>query len=197
MNEQQFAEDQESVFAAMRRQIAVTPMPAQQNRTLRERVSARTRLALSGGIGALIAAAVVAVATGVFTGATPAFAITTTSGGLRITLNDFGALPALNAKLAAENLPIRVVPALQGCTATARKVGANGSLTAPQTLHAGRASTPIGSIGIEHLRRPPAGYIYIVGISSDRKSVMAFPQEIEGPVPACVGETSQLRHRQP
>lgn len=193
MNEQHFADDQESVFAAMRRQIAVTPMPAQQSRTLRKRVSGRTRLALSGGIGAVIAAAVVTAATGVFTGATPAFAITTTSSRLQITLNDFGALPALNARLAADSLPIRVVPALAGCTATAQEVGVNGSITAPQTLHAGRASTSIGSIGIAHLRRPPAGYIYIVGISSDRQSVMAFPREIKRPVPACVGEASRPR----
>jgi hypothetical protein len=196
MNEQHFADDQESVFAAMRRQIAVTPMPAQQNPVLRKRVSGRARLALSGGIGAVIAAAVVAAVTGVFTGAAPAFAITTTSSRLFITLNDFGALPALNARLAAENLPIRVVPAIAGCTATARAVGPNGSVSA-QTLHAGWASTPIGSIGIERLRRPPAGYIYIVGISSDRQSVMAFPREIKGPVPACVGEASRLRQRQP
>jgi hypothetical protein len=196
MNEQHFADDQESVFAAMRRQIAATPMPAQQNATLPKRVSGRTRLALSGGIGALIAAAVVAAATGVFTGAAPAFAITTTPSRLQITLNDFGALPALNARLAAENLPIRVVPAMAGCTATAREVGAHGSVTAPQTLHAGLASTPIGSIEIARLQRPPAGYIYIVGISSDRQSVMAFPREIKGPAPACVGETSRLRQRQ-
>ena len=196
MNEQHFADDQESVFAVMRRQIAVTPMPAQQNSMLRKRVSGRARLALSGGIGAVIAAAVVAAVTGVFTSAAPAFAITSTSSRLFIILNHFGALPALNARLAADNLPIRVVPAIAGCTATAREVGPNGSVSA-HTLHAGWASVPIGSIGISRLQRPPAGYIYIVGISSDRQSVMAFPREIKGPVPACVGEASRLRQRQP
>jgi hypothetical protein len=193
MNEQQSVDDQPSVFAAMRRQIGVTPLPAPRPIRLRDRLAGRSGLVL-GGTGALIAAAAASAAVGVFAGAGPAFAIATTSSGLQITFNDSDALEALNTRLAADNLPLRVVPAVAGCTATVREVEANGSLSAAQTLRAGRTSDhPALSIGIVHLRRPPAGYTYIVGISSDRRSLMLFPIEVRNPVPACVGEHPSKR----
>ncbi|MGH3265412.1 MAG: hypothetical protein ACRDNS_25850, partial [Trebonia sp.] len=61
------------------------------------------------------------------TTAPPAFAVTVSGNNITITLHQFGALNSLNARLAAENLPIRAVPVVSGCTATARMVGANGT----------------------------------------------------------------------
>jgi hypothetical protein len=163
MNQQHFTEEQESVFAAMRRQIALTAMPDPQPATLRERMASHPRLAV-GGAGAVVAAAAATLATGAFTSAPPAFAVTTTRDSVTITLNDVGALNSLNARLAAENIPIRAVPVVAGCTATAQE--ANGPAGASQTLEAGSPSGPIGSMTIVLLQRPAPGYTIVVGLSS-------------------------------
>jgi hypothetical protein len=142
----------------------------------------------------LVAVVAATLATGVLTSAPPAFAVTTTADTVTITLNDVGALDALNAKLAAENIPIRAVPVIPNCTATAQEVGANGEAGAPQTIEAGWASAPIGSMTIDLGQRPPPGDTLIVGISSDGLRALAFPREIEGPIPSCIGESTPIRN---
>jgi hypothetical protein len=178
---------QESVFVAMRQQIASTPMPVAQPATRRPRVTSRIRVAL-GGAGAVGASVAVALVAGVFATTPPAFAVTTTPRGISIELHDFGALDALNARLTAKGIALQVVPAVPGCTATAQVVDPGGAPGAPETLAAHHARQPVGSIGIGNLREPPSGDTFIVGISSDSRWLMLFPREIHGALPSCVGE---------
>lgn len=183
MNEQHASGEQESVFAAMRRQIALTPLPRPQPATLRQRLASHPRLT-AGGASALVAAAaaaVVLVATGALTTAPPAFAITVSGNSVTITLHQFGALKSLNARLAAENLPIRAVPVVPGCTATAQLVGANGPVTG--TIKAGYVSGP-GTLHIGPMHQLPPGDTFVIGWNGHS---LLFPHEIEGPVPSCIG----------
>ena len=137
MNEQHVTDEHESVFDAMRRQIARTPLPGPQPATLRQCLASHPRLTASIAVGlvAIAAAAAAIFAAGALTSASPAFAVTMTGNGVTISLHEFGALDALNAKLAAENIPVRAVPVVAGCTATAHVVGANGPVT--RTIKAG------------------------------------------------------------
>jgi hypothetical protein len=200
MDERHFTDEQESVLAAMGRQIAQTPMPDAQATSLHERTASHRRL-IGGGAGALamvVAAVAAAFATGAFTSAPPAFAVTTTPDSVTITLHELGALKSLNAKLAAEHIPIRGVPVVAGCTATAQEVGAKGPVGAPQTLEAGSASGPVGTMTIVMRRRPAPGETLVVGISRSGRWVM-FPHKIEGSVPRCAGKSAtslkkRLRH---
>ena len=189
MNER-FPPNEQSVFVDMRRQIALTPLPDLGARSLRERLTARPRLVASG-FGALIAVFAAILATGVFTNPPPAFAVTTTADTVTITLNDVGALDSLNAELADENIPIRAVPMTPGCTATAQEVGANGQAGAPQTIEAGTASAPIGSMTIELGQQVAPDDTLIVGISSDGYRTL-FPRTISGPIPSCIGESTPI-----
>jgi hypothetical protein len=198
MHDHPFTDEPESVFAAMRRQIALTPIPDPQPATLRERLASHPRLA-AGGAGALVAAATIAAATlasGALTDAPPAFALTTTQESVTITLNDLGARGSLNAKLAADNIPIRAVPVVAGCTATVQAVGADGTTGPPQTLQAGSASGP-ATITIVLNQRPAPGDTLVVGVSSTGHWVLG-PHKITGRVPSCVGEsnTSLPKRRQ-
>jgi hypothetical protein len=185
MNEQHLTDEQESVFAAMRRQIAQTPIPDPQPATLRQRLGSHPRLTV-GGAGALVAvgtAAAAVFATGALTTAPPAFAVTLTGNRVTISLHEFGALHSLNARLAAENIPIRAVPVVKGCTATAQIVGAHGPIT--RTLKAGSTSGAAGiTIVLKH--RPPPGDTLVIAESRHGHSLL-FPQKIEGPVPRCIG----------
>jgi hypothetical protein len=191
MNEHQVTNEPESVFAAMRRQIALTPMPGPRPATLRQRLTSHPRLTASvaGGLVAIAAAGAV-FATGAFTSAPPAFAVTVTGNSVTITLHEFGALSSLNARLAAENIPVRAVPVVAGCTATARLVGANGPVT--RTIKAGYVSGP-GTLHIELTHRPPHGDTLVVGASSNGRSLL-LPHEIEGPLPTCMGVGPVLAH---
>lgn len=188
MNAQHLTDEPESVFAAMGRQIAQTPIPDPPRATLRQRLASHPRLT-AGSAGALIAATaavVVILTTGTLTTAPPAFAITVSGNSVTITLHQFGALNSLNARLAAENLPVRAVPVVPGCTATARMVAANGTVTG--TIRAGYVSGP-GTLHISLTHRPRPGDTIVVGAAGDHSLLLG--QEIEGPVPRCIGV---LRH---
>jgi hypothetical protein len=184
MNEQQVTDVQESLFAAMRRQIALTPMHGSQPAKLRQRLASHPRFTagVAGGLVAVAAAAAAVFATGAFTSAPPAFAVSMTGDNVTITLHEFGALKSLNARLAAENIPIRAVPVVAGCTATAQFVGANGPVT--RTIKAGYVSGP-GTLHIRLTHRPAPGETLVVGWNGH--SLLLFPQKIEGPVPSCMG----------
>lgn len=188
MNEQHSPNEQ-SVFVGMRRQIAATPLP-ERSPSVRER--ARSPRLLVGSVGALAAVFAVSLATGVFSGAPPAFAVTITADTVTITLNDIGALDSLNAKLAAENIPIRAVPIVAGCTATAQQVGAGGQAEPPQTIDAGRSSG-VGSITIQINQQPAPGDTLVVGMSSDGLRDL-FPHKIRGPIPSCIDASTSTSH---
>ena len=177
--------DEQSVFVGMRRQIAMTPLP-ERSPSLHERV--RSPRLIAGGFGALAAVFAASLVTGVFSSAPPAFAVTTTADTVTITLNDAGALNALNAKLAAENIPIRDVPIVPGCTATAQQVGANGEPGPAQTIEAG-TSSGVGTMTIEMNQQPAPGDTIIVALSSDGTRTL-FPHQISGPVPSCIGDAT-------
>ena len=190
MSEPHIPGEQESVFAAMGRQIAVTPLPDKRPATLRQRLACHPRLTL-GAAGALVAAGAVAAvifATGALTSAPPAFAVTVSGDSVTITLRQFSALSSLNARLTAENIPVRAVPVVAGCTATTRRVGENGPVT--RTIHAGYVSGP-GTLHISLTHRPPPGDTLVVGALGDHS--LLFPQEIQGPVPRCIGVGPTLR----
>lgn len=188
MSEPRIPGEQESVFAAMGRQIAVTPLPDRRPATLRQRLARHPRVTV-GAAGALaVAVAAVIFATGALTSAPPAFAVTVSGDSVTITLRQFSALSSLNARLAAEDIPVRAVRVVAGCTATARLVGANGPVS--RTLHAGHVSGP-GTLHISLTHRPPPGDTLVVGASGDHS--LLFPQEIQGPVPRCIGVGPTLR----
>jgi hypothetical protein len=172
------------VFAAMRRLIATTPLPAPRRLTVRERLSQHPRLTVSGASAVLAVgvAAIVLVATGSLTNAPPAFAITVTRHSVVIKLRDFEALSDLNARLAAENIPVRAVPVVPGCTATASLVAAQGTIR--RTIRAGSASGP-GSIHVDLTHRPPPGEMLIVAEARHGHALL-LPQLIKGPAPSCI-----------
>jgi hypothetical protein len=173
----------------MRRQIALTPLPRTRV-TLRQRLSRHPRLT-AGGAGVLVAAAVAAaavLATGALTTAPPAFAVTVSGNSVTITLHQFGALKSLNARLAADDLPVRAVPVVPGCTATAQLVSAHGPVT--RTIKAGYVSGP-GTLHIDLTHRPPPGDTLVIGWNGHS---LLFPQRIRGPVPRCLGVGPTLPH---
>jgi hypothetical protein len=174
----------ESVFAAMRRQIAITPLPAPRRLTVRERLSQHPRVAISGASAVLAVgvAAIMLVATGSLTNAPPAFAITVTRHSVVIKLRDFDALGDLNATLAAEQIPVRAVPVVPGCTATANLVAAQGTIR--RTIRAGSASGP-GAIHVDVTHHPPPGDLLIVA-EARRGHALLLPQLIHGPAPSCI-----------
>lgn len=179
------APNEQSVLVRMRRQIAATPLP-ERSPSLRQRV--RSPRLIAGSVGALGAVFAATLATGVFSGAPPAFAVTTTADTVTITLNDAGAVNALNAKLTAENIPIRDVPIVPGCTATAQPVGANGEAEPPQTIEAGTASG-VGTMTIKINEQPIPGDTIIVALSSNGTRTL-FPHEVSGPIPSCIGDAT-------
>jgi hypothetical protein len=187
MNEHRSPNEQ-SVFIGMRRQIAMTPLP-ERSRSLRQRT--RSPRLIAGSFGVLAAVFAASLVTGVFSSAPPAFAVTTTADTVTITLNDAGALDALNAKLAAENIPIRDVSIVPGCTATAQTVGADGEAGPPQTIEASSSRGPSGSMTIEINQQPAPGDTLIVALSSDGRGHL-FPHEISGPVPRCIGDATPV-----
>jgi hypothetical protein len=191
MNRQRSTPEPETVFVAMRRQISLTAMPTRQPSHLSKRLADHSRLAAGGMVG-LVAAAAAAVtfATGAFTSAAPAYAITTSGQTVTITLQDVGALASLNAKLTSEGIPLQAVPVVAGCTATAQEVDAAGTAVGtPETLQAGSASAPVATLTINLTQPPPAGDTLVVGVSNDGQWV-GFPRTVEGTVPNCLGEST-------
>ena len=189
MNQELFSEERDSIFAAMRRQIASTPLPEQETSNFITRARSRPH-ALVTGVLALAAALGVILATGALTSPPPAFAVTTSGSTVVIRLSEIRALGALNARLASEHIPIRVVIVQAGCKATVTVPGPHGTGSAPQTLKAGSASGPIGSLSIRLKQRPASDETLVVGISSNGRWAM-FPRAITGPIPSCVGVTTK------
>ncbi len=192
MSEQHVTDEPESVFVVMQEQIARTPLPGAKSGTLRQRLANHRRLTVggAGALAAVAAAAAAILATGALTTAPPAFAVTVSANSVTITLHQFGALKSLNARLAAENVPVRAVPVTAGCTATAQLVGAHGPVR--RTIKTGYISGP-ATLHISLTHPPPPGNTLVVGASSNGHSLL-LPHQIEGPVPRCIGVGPTLRN---
>lgn len=191
--------DERSLFTAMREQIQATPMPAGARRGLAtRRLAARPRVALGGIAATACGAVALAAGLGAFAGTAPAFAVTDNpDGSVTITLNDLNAIGALDAKLAAESVAVRAVPVEPGCTARASVVK-NGVAGAPQILDAHPlvllgATPPTGSGGglISLTVDPPTAPGRTLLVAASGSGRMVYSEEIQGPVPACVGEAGE------
>lgn len=189
-----------SVFEAMRSQIEHTAMPAAQ----RDRSPLRLRplgshwRALSAAATATLAALLVAVLL-VFdaTDSPPAFAVTRGDHGLvTISLSQIRARGALNARLQAMEVRVRVVPITRRCVAPVRAVVTDGRAIPAATLRVRTLSLSAQSHG-----RPQAGKLMAVTVAPpirrDRTLVLAVTpngkgsaaQLVQGVVPACARAT--------
>ncbi len=115
---------------------SVDPEPrgrTSRSATRRRRPGGRPRILAGAGLGIGTVAAAVVLA---FAGASspPAFAVTTAADGtVTITLNSLDAVDALNAKLAAAGVHVRVAEVEPGCNAPVQLAGSNAP---PATLTA-------------------------------------------------------------
>jgi hypothetical protein len=126
--------DDYSVLATMREQIAATPMlPAPRRLASSFLRRPRVLAAASAGVAALF---VTLALTFVGVSSPPAFAVTTDADGTTtITLNALSAVGALNGKLAAAGVHVRVAPVVLGCTDPVQIAGSDAP---PATLQASR-----------------------------------------------------------
>jgi hypothetical protein len=186
--------DDHPVLAMMREQIAATPMSPARTRHSSSLLGGRSRV-LAGacaGIAALSAALVL-----IFAGATtpPAFAVTTTSDGTTtITLNALSAISALNAKLTATNVNVRVAPVVSGCDAPVQIAGSN----APPTTLLAQPQAGADNIQLSSTADPGPGGHALTNVPSGQTLVLAASQsglQVVGQIdqstaPACVGLSS-------
>ena len=178
--------DEHSVLAQMREQIAATPMPAVH----RWRPTGRPRMlaGVSAGVATATAAVVLALA-----GASspPAFAVTTAANGtVTITLNSLSAVDALNAKLAAASVHVRVAEVKPGCNAPVQLAG---STAPPATLQATPgagastiqlSSTAAPGANAQRLTNVPAGQTLVLAAS--QSGLQTVGQITQTTAPACV-----------
>lgn len=186
--------DESPLLAAMRQQIAATPMPVGGRRLLPQiLIAVRGRPRMLAGASAGLAAAAAAVALA-FVGATspPAFAVTTNPGGtVTITLNQLTAVSGLNAKLAAMGVNVRAAPVVSGCNAPVQLVGSDAP---PATLQArplvgfdtqGDAPATAGALASVTVTTDiPAGQTLVLAAS--RSGLDVVGQTVQGPSPSCV-----------
>jgi hypothetical protein len=173
-------------FEPVRRRMHDEPRHSPSTRASRRAPLAGRRGLAVGGVTVLAvvaAALLVVLVTGALTSASSAFAITRTGESVKISLYRFEALGALNARLAAQGIPIRAVAIIPGCTATTREVG-TGFVYPPRTLQAGTSSGG-ASITVVLKQRPAPGDTIIIGVERSGRAQL-FPHKIKGPVPSCV-----------
>jgi hypothetical protein len=186
--------DDYSVLATMREQIAATPMLPAPSRLALTSLGGRTRVLAGAGAGIAAASATLAL---ILAGATspPAYAVTTSPDGTTtITLNALSAVSALNAKLAATGVHVRVAPVLSGCDAPVQIAGSDAP---PATLLAQSqgganeiqlSSTAAPGPGAPGLTDVPAGQTLVLGASQSGLQVVG--QIDQSTAPACVGLSS-------
>jgi hypothetical protein len=186
--------DDHSVLARMRKQIAATPMLPAPRRLPSSFPGGRPRvLAGAGAAITAISATLALILAGV--SSPPAFAVTTgPDGTTTITLNALSAVGALNAKLAATHVHVRVAPVLPGCN---DPVQIAGSHAPPATLHAqphaggdSMQLSPTADPGpsTHYLTSVPAGQTLVLAASKSGLQVVA--QINQSTAPACVGPAS-------
>jgi hypothetical protein len=186
--------DDHSVLATMREQIAATPMLPAPRRLQPRFLGTRPRVLAGASAGIAALSATLAL---IFAGASspPAFAVTTNPDGTTtVTLNALSAAGALNAKLAAADVHVRVAPVVPGCndpvqiadsdsppaTLQAEPQGGANSLQLSSTIASG-SSTPDQT-------NVPAGQTLVLAASKSGLQVVG--QINQSTAPACVGLAS-------
>lgn len=191
-------DDELEVIAQLRAQIRMTPL-AQTRRSLRSR---RVGVPVIAGAGATAVLALAALLIVLLTNATApsaAYALTLHDNGtVTITLRDEQARPALNARLAAAGIAVRVVPVVHGCDAPVRIIGRNHEPSrAAHTLQAarligdsgtGRHPASLGATVSETILIPiNPGRTFV--LAESRGGLLNAGHTVLDPVPACVGDT--------
>jgi hypothetical protein len=186
--------DDHSVLARMREQIAATPMLPAPRRLPSSFLGGRRRVLVGAGAGIAALCATLAV---IFAGVSspPAFAVTThPDGTTTITLNALSAVGALNAKLAATGVHVRVAPVVPGCQDPVQIAGSDAP---PATLQAQPQAggdsmqlSPTADPGLSahDLTNVPAGQTLVLAASKSGLQVVG--QINQGTAPACVGLAS-------
>jgi hypothetical protein len=182
--------DENSVLAQMREQIAATPMPTAHRRRPTGLLAGRPRMlaGASAGIATATAAVVLALA-----GASspPAFAVTTAANGtVTITLNALSAVDALNAKLAAAGVHVRVAEVKLGCNAPVQLAGSSAPPTTLQATPGAGASniqlaaTAAPGASAQGLTNVPAGQTLV--LAAFQSGLQTVGQITQTTAPACV-----------
>jgi len=178
---------EETVRAALAQEIdkatiARRPAPARRN---------RPRLLASATIAVATSATAVTLLLGVAASPPPAFAVTTDpNGATTITLNALSAIGALNAKLAATGVHVRVAPVVAGCNDPVQSVGSD---VPPATLQA-QPEAGADSMQLSPTAAPgssphdvtnvPAGQTLVLAASKSGLQVVG--QINQSTAPACV-----------
>jgi hypothetical protein len=155
----------------------------------------RPRLLAGATIAVAASATVVTLLLGAAASPPPAFAVTTDpNGATTITLNALSAVSALNAKLAATGLHVRVAPVVAGCNDPVQSVG---SAAAPATLQA-QPQVGANSMQLSPTAAPgstahdvtnvPTGHTLVLAASKSGLQVVG--QIDQSTAPACVGLAS-------
>lgn len=194
MNSPDPEHDRRSIIDAMREQIQATPMPAAHKSWLSRRVLARpplTRPGFLAGAGVALTGLIVGVllALGAASGPPPAFAATVHSDRtVTITLREVTAVTALNAKLAALQTRIRVVPEERGCVAPVHTVSNGQVIPGPaKTLQASdQGQGAVVTMTIEVNTIP--GRTLVVAVA--KSGLGGIVVVVVGPAPRCVGYPS-------
>ena len=186
--------DDHSVLARMREQIAATPMRPATRRPRSSFLGARPRVLAGAGAGIAALCATLAL---IFAGVSspPAFAVTTgPDGTTTITLNALSAVGALNAKLAATGVHVRVAPVAPGCHDPVQIAGSDAP---PATLQAQSQAggdsmqlspTAAPGPGAHDLTNVPAGQTLVLAASKSGLQVVG--QINQSTAPVCVGLAS-------
>jgi hypothetical protein len=179
--------DDHSVLATMREQIAATPMERAPSRLPLKLLGGRTGMLAGAGAGITAGSAALVL---ILAGATspPAFAVTTSPGGTTtITLNALSAVSALNAKLAATGVHVRVAPVVSGCDAPVQIAGSD----APPTTLLAQSQAGADDIQLSSTADPGPGAQGLTNVRAGQTLVLAASQSGL----QVVGQIDQSMHR--
>ncbi len=186
--------DDHSVLATMREQIAATPMLPARRRLSSSLLGGHPRVLL--GTSAAVAALAATLAL-IFAGVSspPAFAVTTNPDGTTtITLNALSAVSALNAKLAATDVHVRVAAVVPGCNDPVQIAGSDAPPATLQAQPQARgdsmqlSATADPGPGAHDLTNVPVGQTLVLAASKSGLQVVG--QIKQSTAPACVGLAS-------
>jgi hypothetical protein len=186
--------DDHPVLARMREQIAGTSMLPAPRRLPSSLLGGHPRV-LAGAVAAIAAIFVTVVLIFAGVSSPPAFAVTTgPDGTTTITLNALSAVGALNVKLAATGVHVRVAPVVPGCNDPVQLAGSDAP---PATLQARSQAggdsmqlSPTADPGpsAHDLTNVPAGQTLVLAASKSGLQVVG--QITQSTAPACVGLAS-------
>jgi hypothetical protein len=179
---------EETVRAALAHEIDKATIARRPGRARRN----RPRLLAGATLAVAASATAVTLLLSAAASPPPAFAVTTDpNGATTITLNALSAVGALNAKLAATGVHVRVAPVMAGCNAPVQSVGSDQP---PATLQA-QPQAGADSIRLSPTAAPassapdvtdvPAGQTLVLAASKSGLQVVG--QINQSTAPACVG----------